>query len=73
VIKIVKQWLTEHGYDGLVNPDAECGCSIDEICPWTDNHWGDCEPAYKVPADADFKANWGEDCEEMFSTKKVER
>ena len=46
--KIIFDWLMSHGFDGLVNGDAECGCSLDDLMP-CDNSiagFGDCEPAY---------------------------
>ncbi len=72
IIEIVAKYLIENGYDGLVNPDSECGCAIDDICPSLDSYWGSCLPAYKVPADAAFKENWGDECTEMFCTEKPE-
>lgn len=29
--EIVKQWLEENGYDGLCNPDDECGCVLEDF------------------------------------------
>ena len=31
--EIVKIWLQENGYDGLCNPDIECGCAIEDLMP----------------------------------------
>lgn len=33
VEEIVKQYLIEHGYDGLCNDDGDCGCSLDDFNP----------------------------------------
>jgi len=44
----VKKWLTENGYDGLVNAYAECGCEIADLAPCEHNCL-ECEPAYKGP------------------------
>jgi len=30
---IIEEWLTDNGYDGLCNPDEECGCSFDDFMP----------------------------------------
>lgn len=30
VIEIVEKYLKDNNYDGLVLPDAECGCSIED-------------------------------------------
>jgi len=44
--KIVKQWLSKNGYDGLVSADLECGCEIDDLMP-CDTPLVDCEAGYK--------------------------
>jgi hypothetical protein len=49
VLEIVKDWLKEHGYDGLYLPigDGEaCGCSLDDFAPCGEID-GDCQAAYK--------------------------
>lgn len=33
VSQIVKQWLQEHGYDGLVQEDGECACMVSCLAP----------------------------------------
>ena len=30
---IVKTWLQENGYNGLCDPEIECGCAIDDFMP----------------------------------------
>jgi hypothetical protein len=44
-IEIVKQYLKEHGYDGLC--DIFCGCAIGDLTP-CGNISNDCKPGYKV-------------------------
>ena len=78
--RIIHDWLASHGYDGLVNGDAECGCPLDDLMP-CDNTiagFGDCEPAYKVdcgrcrnwpdnlPVDAD-EEEWCTECNPDYS------
>ena len=56
VREILAQWLGEHGYDGLVNQDADCGCGLDDLIA-CDDACHDCGPAYRGPAgdgSADF-------------------
>jgi hypothetical protein len=38
--------LKEEGFDGLCNPDVECGCSIDDIAPCGYVNLDECIPAY---------------------------
>ncbi len=42
---IVKAWLKENGYDGLVNLHGECGCDIDDLNPCCEL-CHECEAAY---------------------------
>ena len=49
--EIIKQYLEEHGYDGLYNED-ECACSLDELFP-CDGSWPTCKPGYMQPAPED--------------------
>lgn len=46
VIDILKEYLQENGYDGLCNPEAECGCLIDDLCP-CNSYMLECVPGYK--------------------------
>lgn len=43
-IEILKQWLSEHGWDGLASPDLECGCGLDDFMPCGNEPRG-CYPA----------------------------
>ncbi len=46
---IIRQWLQDHGYDGLVNVDAdgdpECGCLLDDLMCCFSPCSG-CQPGY---------------------------
>jgi hypothetical protein len=33
---IVRQYLKDHGHEGLCNPDAECGCGLADLIPCCD-------------------------------------
>jgi hypothetical protein len=44
-IEILEEWLTAHGYDGLCNPDEECGCRIGDLIP-CHSYCGYCQPGY---------------------------
>lgn len=46
VLDILDQYLRANGYDGLVNPDVECGCRIGDLQPCVSD-FADCEPAYR--------------------------
>ena len=56
VRSIVKEWLQEHGYDGLCNDG--CGCFIDDLmcCP---EYVARCQPGYKQRLDDDGYKYWG--------------
>lgn len=41
VTEIIKVYLQKHGYDGLCNPDLECGCGVDDLQPCYEPPWGD--------------------------------
>jgi hypothetical protein len=47
--EIIREYLEENHFDGLVNPDLECACAIDDLCPCEST--GDCEPGHKEPCD----------------------
>jgi len=48
VENILRDWLKQHGYDGLCDLDAECGCSLDNFIPCGEVQM-DCEAGYKGP------------------------
>lgn len=48
VIEIIKDWLKQHGYDGLRADDAECGCKVDCLMP-CNSPCNSCEAGYKGP------------------------
>ena len=45
---ILKQYLTDNGFDGLTEPDGECACDIKDLAP-CDNNCINCIPGYKIP------------------------
>lgn len=46
-IEIISGFLKMNGYDGLCNPDRECGCEIGDLAPCSE-YFAACEPAYKI-------------------------
>lgn len=56
IIEIVKQYLEANGFDGLVQPDAECGCDLSDLQPCSEN-FAECRPAYKHP-DPTGEGDW---------------
>lgn len=61
VLEIVKQYLQEHGYDGLCSD--VCGCAIDDLAPCGEMTESCCA-AYKGPCTC------GEGCDfDMYETQ----
>lgn len=52
VREICKQRLEADGYDGLCNPDLECGCLLPDLMPCGECG-RDCQPGYKGPVNED--------------------
>lgn len=50
VVDIVKKYLIDNGYDGLWNPEYECGCELNELMP-CDINMTECGPGYLHKAD----------------------
>ena len=43
---IISEYLKDNGYDGLYNPDYDCGCSREDTAPCFGGIPGECIPAY---------------------------
>lgn len=48
VLRIVCDYLVDHGYDGLCNTDEGCGCQLIDLVP-CDCGSTECVPAYSHP------------------------
>ena len=48
VREIVKKWLVDNGYGGLVNDMSDCGCEVDDLMPCDSEGCESCEAGYKV-------------------------
>lgn len=57
VIKIVSEYLKTNGFDGLVQPMAECGCLVGDLAPCCDNI-SQCKPGYKVEDPNGEPSDW---------------
>ena len=45
-LTMLAEALTAQGYDGLVTPDAECGCEVSDLARCASD-FGSCKPGYK--------------------------
>jgi hypothetical protein len=57
-LEIIKRFLKNNGFDGLVN-DGECGCELSDLVP-CDDDFSLCLPGYKVipPDDVDTEMDY---------------
>lgn len=67
-IEIVKKYLKEEGYGGLVCPQIECGCCLEDLQPCGED-FAECKPAFKhalKPGDSrgDFLMSTSDDPDE---------
>ncbi len=46
--EIIEHYLTSNNYDGLFNPDYECGCDLDYLAPCGEIQIC-CKPGYSIP------------------------
>lgn len=66
VRNIVVDYLIKNGYEGLVEPDGECGCGLDDLFTCDSENIEGCQPGYKIPC------NCGEGCNFHIVTVKPE-
>lgn len=59
ITEIIKQYLIDNKYDGLYNPNLNCGCEIinDDLFPCSPDLSHDCRPAYKHTYDGSCHEN----------------
>lgn len=43
--EIIIAWLREHHFDGLCEPETECGCGLGDFAPCGDGPYPHCQPA----------------------------
>lgn len=57
VIEIVQEHLRTKGADGLVCPDAECGCMLGDLVP-CGSDFSQCMPGWKGPPEREDHGEW---------------
>lgn len=61
VREIVKEYLREHGFNGLCSEDGECGCGIDDLFPCGDV--SGCTAVHRAPFHGPGICDLGGGCE----------
>ena len=61
VKQIVKEYLIEYDYSGLVSEENECGCELDDLFPCERDSIASCQPGYRHTCRGPGKEG---DCEE---------
>jgi len=56
VHSILRRWLGEHGYDGLVSANRDCGCRLEDLTP-CQTPCDNCQPGYRGP-DPTGEGDW---------------
>jgi hypothetical protein len=52
--ELLKFWLEKHGYSGIYDEDAGCGCPVDDLMlcgEYHDDVLLQCKPGYKISTD----------------------
>lgn len=62
VKRMVEQFLRTNGFDGLCNPDAECGCLLGDLAPCGNIH-EECQAGKRVNYANGGMCPCGEGCE----------
>lgn len=68
---ITRVFLKENGYDGLCNPDLECGCFKEDLFPCGFAGVESCRPGYRAPIEP--SRTYGEGCDGIFLSKPEPR
>ena len=67
-IDTVAEYLEANGYDGLFNPEIECGCELADLCPCGEI-FQDCQAGYSRPdSEGDFRIHPMKVSEECHTT-----
>jgi hypothetical protein len=61
---VIKLHLAAQEFDGLVQPDAECGCLADDLAPCCDSPM-ECLPGYRGVS-KDYPGEWA-----IYTTKEA--
>jgi hypothetical protein len=57
VKELVVEALRKNGFDGLCNPDQECGCPLDDLMPCDAVNERDCVGGFKIPCPHDSQGD----------------